>query len=502
MTPLAKRPRPSDAADDHTFGMGSYYQTLPPTYLTRPSPNPTATTLDGPSTGSYLAPHYEPAPNGALNGAMGAAGGLTSPLMASHLSVRSLHQSSGAEDNDDPIQGGAAKSISTQSAQARGRGRGGGRGRGRGRGRGAATTGTATTTHLDRAPYATHEKMVLPNGTTKGHAETEDEAPPNPLIFQCRQCHRLLGDSLSFVATDTELGYVILSNTTQCVVQDAAYSTSTDPSFKDVGSTFNNLRCVGCNVTIGRSYRTTPRDLDDLRDFFSLEVDGIYTYQLGSNWTREVDDDDNNHDDEEEDQITADQDADGNGEGEGASRKGNKRTRDSMVLGYTPAATGDIAGLENKMERTRTLTIELSNRLIKAEEDIQRYSALLEKVLADRESGVQIDEPKPDVLEEEPQPHPETQPTIVTSTATFTLTPAPLESQDITAPTSHPIPESSEAVTRKESTTPPPTEKASTIKQEEDSSQPQSRVTRSSGRTAALTHADSEYNTVVVLLEN
>lgn len=43
----------------------------------------------------------------------------------------------------------------------------------------------------------------------------------------------------------------------------------------DYGSTFNNLNCKNCNEWIGRSYRTTTPELDNIRGRFSFSLDSL-----------------------------------------------------------------------------------------------------------------------------------------------------------------------------------------------------------------------------------
>ncbi|SPO24473.1 uncharacterized protein UTRI_03741 [Ustilago trichophora] len=372
MPQLAKRPRRSEDYETATTGAtatAGFYDNVPGTSITRPSSGSGVNTIAA-ATAAYLAPYTTAAGSAGANGT-------TSPLLASHLSTRSLgqtgstghHHSSGAEDNVEDMAPPGAKTSSSHSTRARGRGRGRPYGRGRGRPRGSLSRAA-----VDSASYSDDPSTGQPYPQVNGHTELfaeeedgdndqDDGSPPNPLTFQCRKCFRLLADSFSFVATDPDLGYVILSQTTECVLQDTTYSTSTDPNQKDLGSTFARLRCAGCNSTIGRNYRTTPRDLDDLRDCFSLEVNAISTYQLGSNYTKQLDKKDDSR----------------NGR---TSRGGD--ARQSIQLGEASV----VGGLESKMERTRALTIELSDRLIKAELDIRRYSAQVQQLLKERDSSL------------------------------------------------------------------------------------------------------------------
>ena len=105
-----------------------------------------------------------------------------------------------------------------------------------------------------------------------------EEAPL--LVFQCRQCRTVLGDSLSMVSNDGDLRLVCLSAASSVYVADKEPRTSA--SAKDAGSTFFHVHCAGCQSVVGCVYRTTPRALDDLRDMVSLNADAITSYALGS----------------------------------------------------------------------------------------------------------------------------------------------------------------------------------------------------------------------------
>lgn len=343
MAPLAKRPRLSGDDYDHNS-----YDNVAGTSLTRP------TTTSASMSAPYLSTTH-------LNGAS-ANPSATSPRFTSRPLNTGGGPSSGVEDNDGDM--APPKSTSTSGT------------RGRGRGRGASRTTTTT----GRAARGGKARTSIPADSshhyyTNGAEEAEEDAPTNPLVFQCRKCFRLLGDSFSFVATDAELGYLILSDVSEVITQDSTYETSLEPG-KDIGSTFARLRCAGCRNTIGRNYRTTPRDLDDLRDCYSLEVGAIFTYQLGSNFTKQLEE---------------------KGAGEQAER-GTAMVLSANAAGGRAGAAG-TRELETKMERTRALTIELSDRLIKAEEDIKRYSEVVERLVKEKGEAAETSAaaPQPEV---------------------------------------------------------------------------------------------------------
>lgn len=438
MAPLAKRPRRSDDVD---ASKGAYYDNVPGTSMTRASVGP-ASSIAAPQHPAYFPAH---GPNGVSYTSMGAP---LSPLLASEPGGRSLApptassmphglsqiHSSGGEDNEDMA---PPKSSSAQTTRGRGRGRGRARGRGRGRG-----TARPAVDHADVSQSYSDAHAFAPS---THDAVLEDDAEPvaEPLVFQCRQCFRLLGDSFAFVATDTELGYVVLSDVSDVVAQDTTFQTSTEPG-KDMGATFALLRCGGCKATVGRTYRTTPRHLDDLRDCASLDVDAVTTYRFGSNTTLQL----------EEPPSPA-------------------RVEDEAG---SATVNGDKA-LEQKMERTRALTIELSDRLIKAEADIRRYSNLVDELLAARDAQL-----------------PSTQPAEA-SAQVEAPAPAHDAAAEVREPTTTPPP----ARTAEAENEAPPSQPPTKPKQEPDTSRrrslpPPARATRSSRACNLVVLVDSANN--------
>ncbi|XP_032234847.1 protein Mis18-alpha isoform X2 [Nematostella vectensis] len=101
-----------------------------------------------------------------------------------------------------------------------------------------------------------------------------------PIVFQCLSCQVILGDSFSWVCADQDLQVVVLSAVTSNVSIEEGLETSTDG--QDIGSTFIPLRCKSCKSGIGRIYRTTPLELDMIRDVFSLDCSSIKSYELGT----------------------------------------------------------------------------------------------------------------------------------------------------------------------------------------------------------------------------
>lgn len=106
----------------------------------------------------------------------------------------------------------------------------------------------------------------------------EIDAIKAPLVFQCRNCKTIIGDSFSWVCSMEELKTLTLSATAPLKV--CAQLETSQQQF-DLGSTFNSLECH-CGVQIGRVYKTTARHLDAIRDLFTFNLDCISSYQLGT----------------------------------------------------------------------------------------------------------------------------------------------------------------------------------------------------------------------------
>ncbi|XP_074632885.1 uncharacterized protein LOC141891771 isoform X2 [Acropora palmata] len=90
----------------------------------------------------------------------------------------------------------------------------------------------------------------------------------SPVVFQCKSCKSIVGDSCAFVSSDRELEVICVSAVTSIVTLGDVLETSTEGA--DMGSTFRPLHCSACDLIIGRVYKTTPKEFD------------IFSYQVGS----------------------------------------------------------------------------------------------------------------------------------------------------------------------------------------------------------------------------
>lgn len=114
----------------------------------------------------------------------------------------------------------------------------------------------------------------------------KDTGPEEPLdsgkglvVFQCASCNVIIGDSTSWICANSVLRTVTLSDVSEYVVKgDALLTSQTGP---DLGSTYHMLNCTACQQPIGRCYKTTSRNLDEIRDRHTLDFDKLNMYQLG-----------------------------------------------------------------------------------------------------------------------------------------------------------------------------------------------------------------------------
>ncbi|CAG8501808.1 10374_t:CDS:2 [Ambispora gerdemannii] len=125
-------------------------------------------------------------------------------------------------------------------------------------------------------------KKVLP---VPGFSEEPIEAP---LVFQCSECLIIVGDSFAWVSADQDLSSIVLFGwfPKELFAKPKNLRVGDDLFWSkegvDVGSTFKMTYCSGCNKPIGKVYHTTPRQFDYLRDFYTVKLENVAIYQLGT----------------------------------------------------------------------------------------------------------------------------------------------------------------------------------------------------------------------------
>jgi hypothetical protein len=116
-------------------------------------------------------------------------------------------------------------------------------------------------------------------GAEGGEAQNADELVTRPVVFQCKRCRSILGDSLALVGVNPVLQVVVLARTRGVRLSDKL-EMSRDAA--DDASTFHAAYCESCGSHVGRVFRTTPATLDPLRDMYSLDRSALQSYQIGS----------------------------------------------------------------------------------------------------------------------------------------------------------------------------------------------------------------------------
>jgi len=99
------------------------------------------------------------------------------------------------------------------------------------------------------------------------------------IVFQCAACRRIVGDSLGLTSADEDLRHITLRGACG-IVRGPCPRTSEEG--KDLGSTFHELFCEGCNALLGKVYLTTPASLDGARNLFTLSTDALESFELGT----------------------------------------------------------------------------------------------------------------------------------------------------------------------------------------------------------------------------
>ncbi|KAK9388328.1 yippee zinc-binding/DNA-binding /Mis18, centromere assembly-domain-containing protein [Lipomyces mesembrius] len=104
---------------------------------------------------------------------------------------------------------------------------------------------------------------------------------PSAIVFQCLSCLQIVADSTTWVRATPELRtFTLQSAPADTITISDQLSTSHDGH--DLGSTYASFSCSNCTHILGKIYRTTPRYLDDLRDYFTFDASALKNYQIGS----------------------------------------------------------------------------------------------------------------------------------------------------------------------------------------------------------------------------
>ncbi|KAK7206867.1 yippee zinc-binding/DNA-binding /Mis18, centromere assembly-domain-containing protein [Myxozyma melibiosi] len=109
----------------------------------------------------------------------------------------------------------------------------------------------------------------------------DESAIPPPVVFQCASCLVIVADSLSWVRATSELRTITLASAPEGTIS-VSDTLSTSHDGHDLGSTYASFACANCSAVLGKIYRTTPRHLDDLRDYLTFDAAALKNYQVGT----------------------------------------------------------------------------------------------------------------------------------------------------------------------------------------------------------------------------
>lgn len=100
-----------------------------------------------------------------------------------------------------------------------------------------------------------------------------------PVIFQCDKCLSIVGDSIAYVQADESTGTITLAAMRGVACKENSLQTS--KAGKDIGCTFVSVHCKQCDVALGKMYKTTSREFDPIRDYYTLKLEALRGYELG-----------------------------------------------------------------------------------------------------------------------------------------------------------------------------------------------------------------------------
>ena len=102
--------------------------------------------------------------------------------------------------------------------------------------------------------------------------------PAPILVFQCRGCLTIVGDTYAFVRADKNSGTVTLS-----AASNVSHGTAV---VEDGDVSFHELCCSHCTATIGRVNAAAPKGSSRSAGTVTLSTSAIKTYELGVNTHR------------------------------------------------------------------------------------------------------------------------------------------------------------------------------------------------------------------------
>lgn len=137
-----------------------------------------------------------------------------------------------------------------------------------------------------KAPILPAPSQMMNSAEPHATAPTEDKLSFS--ILQCKSCRTIIGDTSSVLGFNRETSLITLHSKCLAKMYRISYTVIeksdniimdedlvTSKGEFDYGSTFNNLHCKNCNEWLGRTYRTTTPELDNIRGRFSFNLNSL-----------------------------------------------------------------------------------------------------------------------------------------------------------------------------------------------------------------------------------
>ena len=113
------------------------------------------------------------------------------------------------------------------------------------------------------------------NTTTTGSVPGADEFEIcRPVVFQCRNCRTIVGDSGDLEVADPVNKFIVFrGNHPNISTRPEWHWSQEDYSF---GSLYQDVACTKCDSVIGVRYHTTNANTDHLRNMFTLSASALF----------------------------------------------------------------------------------------------------------------------------------------------------------------------------------------------------------------------------------
>lgn len=103
-----------------------------------------------------------------------------------------------------------------------------------------------------------------------------------PLVFQCKKCFTIVGDSSKLFSAISSYRVIVLEEKSDTILVGEDPIVQPDMNAFDYMSTCFLLYCATCKETIGRSYISGNINMMHLVQKYILDTDSLQCYELGS----------------------------------------------------------------------------------------------------------------------------------------------------------------------------------------------------------------------------